>query len=73
MSSERVAVAKSLEPKIVSARAEAVKIIESAEAEAATLIESTRSAVAEEHKRLLEVIEKDADSLATSISERALA
>lgn len=70
---ERSAISKSLEPKILAARSEADRIIESAEAEAATLVESTRSAIAEDKKRLAGVLESDADSLASSISERVLA
>lgn len=73
LSSERISIAKSLEPKISSARAEAARIVESAEAEALTLIETTRSSIVAEQAKLLEVIEKDADSLASTISERALA
>lgn len=73
ISAERVTIAKSLESKIINARAEAARIVESAEAEAATLIESTRNSIAEEQSRLVSVIEADAESLANSISERALA
>ena len=70
---ERNEISKRLESKVAAARIEAARIVESAEAEAATLMESTRSNIIEEQVRLAAVIESDAESLANSISERALA
>lgn len=73
LAAERVEISQRLESRLQSARLEAARIVESAEAEAATLIESTRNNIVDEQVRLAAVIETDADALANSISERALA
>lgn len=73
LAAARAALSKKLEPKLAAARAEATRIVESGEAEAAALIEAVREEIATEEKKLQINIERDADALAGTISERVLA
>ena len=70
--SERAAILKSLEPKLVEARARATEIITNAEEKLAASLISSRKALEQERQSLFASLESRSDELAQEISQRIL-